>query len=119
MPPQGKIALITGANSGIGLAAAAAFAQEDADLCVTYHPDDQGAQEMKRRVEGVGRHRRRECSHRHRGPSRQGHVGQHPADPDRGPTVTEDAVRRLVTNSWRAQRPSDAPRPQTRAEMSR
>ena len=52
---QGKIALITGADSGIGQSTAETFAQEGADTCITYHRDEQGAQETKRRVEAAGR----------------------------------------------------------------
>ena len=55
MKLQGKIALITGADSGIGQSTAEAFAQEGADACITYHRDEQGAQETKRRVEAAGR----------------------------------------------------------------
>ncbi len=52
---QDKVALITGADSGIGQATAAAFAREGADVCITYHTDAEGAQETKRRVEAAGR----------------------------------------------------------------
>ena len=52
---RGKVALITGADSGIGQATAAAFAQEGADVCITWHTDDQGAQETRRQVEAAGR----------------------------------------------------------------
>ena len=55
MKLQDKVSLITGADSGIGQATAEAFAREGADVCVTYHTDQQGAQETKRRVEGAGR----------------------------------------------------------------
>jgi glucose 1-dehydrogenase len=51
---QGKVALITGAASGIGHATAEAFAREGADVCITFHTDAQGAQETKHRVESVG-----------------------------------------------------------------
>ena len=55
MKLQGKVALVTGADSGIGQTTAAAFAQEGADVGITYHTDEPGAQETKRRVEGAGR----------------------------------------------------------------
>lgn len=55
MKLQGKVALITGADSGIGQAIAAAFAQEGADVSITWHTDEQGAQETKRQVEAAGR----------------------------------------------------------------
>ena len=55
MKLQDKVALITGADSGIGQAMAEAFAQEGADVCITYHTDKQGAQETARRVEAARR----------------------------------------------------------------
>ncbi|HEY0206978.1 MAG TPA: SDR family NAD(P)-dependent oxidoreductase [Acetobacteraceae bacterium] len=55
MKLQGKVALITGADSGIGQAIASAFAQEGADVSITWHTDEQGAQETKRQVEAAGR----------------------------------------------------------------
>lgn len=55
MQLKGKIALITGADSGIGRATAEAFAREGADVCVTYHTDEDGARETGRLVEAAGR----------------------------------------------------------------
>ncbi len=55
MKLQGKVAVITGADSGIGQATAAAFAQEGADVCITYHAGEQGAQDTKRHVVAAGR----------------------------------------------------------------
>lgn len=50
-----KIAVITGAESGIGQAVAVAFAKEGADVAVTYLHDQAGAEATKRFVEGEGR----------------------------------------------------------------
>ena len=50
-----KIAIITGADSGIGQATAELFAQQGADVAISYHRDADGAAETKRRVEAVGR----------------------------------------------------------------
>jgi glucose 1-dehydrogenase len=50
-----KIALVTGADSGIGQAIAEEFAKAGADLCITYHTDQAGADETRRRVEAAGR----------------------------------------------------------------
>ncbi len=50
-----KIAVITGAESGIGQAVAVAFAKEGADVIVTYLHDQAGAEATKRFVEGEGR----------------------------------------------------------------
>lgn len=50
-----KIALITGADSGIGQATAEAFAKAGADVAVTYHTDQEGIAETKRLIEAAGR----------------------------------------------------------------
>jgi glucose 1-dehydrogenase len=55
MKLQGKTALITGADSGIGQATAELFAREGADICISYHTDQAGAQETRSRVEAAGR----------------------------------------------------------------
>lgn len=55
MKLQGRIAIITGADSGIGRATAELFAQEGADICIGYHTDQEGAKETRRRVEQAGR----------------------------------------------------------------
>ncbi len=50
-----KVALITGADSGIGRAVALAFAMEGADVAVLYNENDSDAEETKRLVTGTGR----------------------------------------------------------------
>lgn len=52
---DGKIALITGADSGIGRAVAVAFAKEGADVAVSYLNERQDAEETRRLVEEKGR----------------------------------------------------------------
>lgn len=52
---QGKAALITGADSGIGRAVALAFAREGADILVSYWTEESDAQETVRLVEQAGR----------------------------------------------------------------
>ncbi|RMU62981.1 Short chain dehydrogenase/reductase family oxidoreductase [Pseudomonas syringae pv. syringae] len=52
---QGKIALITGADSGIGRAVAIAFAREGAQVAISYLNEHEDAQETKRWVEEAGR----------------------------------------------------------------
>lgn len=52
---QGKIALITGADSGIGHAVAVAFAKEGADVAIVYHDAHEDAQHVKQQVEAQGR----------------------------------------------------------------
>ena len=51
----GKIALITGADSGIGRAVAIAFAREGADIAIAYLNEDDDARETARWVEQAGR----------------------------------------------------------------
>ncbi|PJJ61073.1 SDR family NAD(P)-dependent oxidoreductase [Hymenobacter chitinivorans] len=50
-----QVALITGADSGIGRATAIAFAQAGADVVICYHTDEQGADETRQAVEQAGR----------------------------------------------------------------
>ena len=50
-----KVALVTGADSGIGQAIAELFAQQGADVAISYHTDADGAAETRRRVEAAGR----------------------------------------------------------------
>lgn len=50
-----KVALITGADSGIGRAVAVLFAREGADVAIAYLDEDKDAQETKAAVEKEGR----------------------------------------------------------------
>jgi NAD(P)-dependent dehydrogenase (short-subunit alcohol dehydrogenase family) len=52
---EGKIALVTGGDSGIGRAVAVLFAREGADLAITYLTEHADAQETKEAVEREGR----------------------------------------------------------------
>ncbi len=50
-----KVAVITGADSGIGRAVALAFAREGADVVVSYLDEHDDARETQRLVEGAGK----------------------------------------------------------------
>jgi len=52
---DGKVALITGGDSGIGAAVAILFAQHGADISIVYLNEHEDAEEVKKRVEGYGR----------------------------------------------------------------
>jgi glucose 1-dehydrogenase len=52
---KGRIAVVTGADSGIGQATAIAFAEEGADVVITYLHDAEGAETTLRHVEQHGR----------------------------------------------------------------
>jgi NAD(P)-dependent dehydrogenase (short-subunit alcohol dehydrogenase family) len=52
---EGKVALITGGDSGIGGAVARLFAQEGADVAIVYLSEHQDAEEVRKDVEKYGR----------------------------------------------------------------
>ncbi|WP_210505345.1 SDR family oxidoreductase [Naasia sp. SYSU D00057] len=52
---EGKVAVITGADSGIGKAVAIAYAREGADVVISYLSEDEDAKDTARWVEEAGR----------------------------------------------------------------
>ncbi|KAB7721068.1 SDR family NAD(P)-dependent oxidoreductase, partial [Proteus mirabilis] len=52
---EGKAAVITGADSGIGRAVALAYAREGADVLIAYLNEDEDARETERLVKEAGR----------------------------------------------------------------
>jgi NAD(P)-dependent dehydrogenase (short-subunit alcohol dehydrogenase family) len=52
---HGKVAIVTGGDSGIGRAATIAMAKEGADVAILYLNEHEDAQETKRDVENLGR----------------------------------------------------------------
>lgn len=52
---KGKVALITGGDSGIGRSVAYLFAKEGADIALTYFNEEKDAQETARQIKAFGR----------------------------------------------------------------
>lgn len=50
-----RVAIITGADSGIGQATAIAFAKAGADVVITYRTDEEGAKKTAKSVTDAGR----------------------------------------------------------------
>lgn len=53
--PSGRIAVVTGSDSGIGRAVAVALARQGCDVGVTWHEDEQGAEATAEEVRRTGR----------------------------------------------------------------
>jgi glucose 1-dehydrogenase len=52
---SGRVAVVTGSDSGIGRAIAEAYAMEGADVAVTFHSDRDGAEATAQQVKDAGR----------------------------------------------------------------
>jgi glucose 1-dehydrogenase len=51
---KGKVALITGSDSGIGQATTIEMASEGADIVITYHTDQEGANKTFEEIKKLG-----------------------------------------------------------------
>jgi NAD(P)-dependent dehydrogenase (short-subunit alcohol dehydrogenase family) len=51
---EGKVAIITGGDSGIGRAVAIAFVKEGAEVCISYHKDHRDAKDTAKRIKELG-----------------------------------------------------------------
>lgn len=52
---SGKVAIVTGASSGIGQGIALRYAQEGADVVIDYFGNDAGALEVQQQIQALGR----------------------------------------------------------------
>ncbi len=52
---EGKSAIVTGGSQGIGTAASLMLAEEGANVCLTYRSHKQEAEEVAKKIEGMGR----------------------------------------------------------------
>ncbi len=55
LPCEGKLAIVTGAGTGIGRGAAEELARQGADVVLNYHSNARGAQEALAEIEAMGR----------------------------------------------------------------
>ena len=56
---EGKIAIITGSDSGIGQAMAEEFARAGAEIAISFHTDSEGAEKSRKLVAAAQRSLRR------------------------------------------------------------
>lgn len=52
---KGKVAIVTGGDSGIGRAVSISYAHEGADVVIVYYDEHQDAEDTKRIIDGLGR----------------------------------------------------------------
>jgi hypothetical protein len=89
----GRRALITGGDSGMGRAAAIAYAREGADVAINYYPDEEpDAQEVIKLIKDAGRN----------AVALPGDLAMRRSAPDSSPTPSKSSAASIFSSAMRA-----------------